>query len=70
MIIKIRTKNSKTKEKVIELNDENNNEKGTQDAKIITTLNYPFTNQITEIKKKNDKKRTIYNIIFLIILIS
>ena len=68
LIIKCRTKNSKEKEKSTELNKENNNEKGIQETRTVSTVNLPITNEITELKKKNDKKRTIYNIIFLFIL--
>ena len=68
LIIKCRTKNSKEKEKSTELNKENNNEKGIQETRTVSMVNLSITNEITELKKKNDKKRTIYNIIFLFIL--
>ena len=69
LIIKYRIKNSKTKEKDNQLNDDNNNNnEKLPEARTLSALNYSLTNQITELKKKNDKKRTIYNIIFLIIL--
>ena len=80
LIIKIRTKNTKEIEKSTELNKENINEKGIIETRTlsvvkgiietrtISVVNYGLTNEITELKKKNDKKRTIYNIIFLFIL--
>ena len=80
LIIKIRTKNTKEIEKSTELNKENINEKGIIETRTlsvvkgiietrtISVVNFGLTNEITELKKKNDKKRTIYNIIFLFIL--
>ena len=80
LIIKIRTKNTKEIEKSTELNKENVNEKGIIETRALSVVkgiietrtisfvNYGLTNEITELKKKNDKKRTIYNIIFLFIL--
>ena len=80
LIMKIRTKNTKEIEKSTELNKENVNEKGIIETRALSVVkgiietrtisfvNYGLTNEITELKKKNDKKRTIYNIIFLFIL--
>ena len=71
LIIKYRTKNSKikekdtqTKSKTEESEEDNESTSYAYTLSNITTL----SNEITELKKKNDRKRTIYSIIFLLIL--